>query len=352
MQTSEPPNSSREGVSLRNGERHAGSAPSARRRLLRRIVAIALSIALLSVVLYGGLSAFISTQLVYAPRSPVRSSPAAYGLSYHDVTFPARTDHLRIAGWFIPGVLPGGALTARRTLILVHGTRTNRADTGVGELPLSIALAKSGFAVLAFDMRGTGESASAPLSMGQFEQRDVLGAVDFLRSGPLPYPSLGRPRAIGGWGVSMGGATLLLAAAREPAIRAVVSDSAYDDVTPLLDQQLPKQAHLPPIFTPGVLASVHALYGIDLAQSRPLGVIGRIAPRPLLLIHGASDTLVSPSDLSRLAEAARRAPGARVSTWLVPGADHAQSYHVTSQQYVDRLTSFFTSALGTDGPSS
>jgi uncharacterized protein len=65
-------------------------------------------------------------------------------------------------------------------------------------LDFSAALARAGFAVRAYDTRGTGASDPAPDSLGSFERRDVLGAVDFLRSGPMPYPALGRPRVIGG----------------------------------------------------------------------------------------------------------------------------------------------------------
>src|SRR6185312_17074013 len=170
-----------------------------------------------------------------------------------DVTFPSREDHLQIQGWFIPGVLLDGSLTTRRTIIMVHGVRTNRADKDAGLLDLSGRLARQGFAVLAFDMRGSGSSSIAPLTLGYFEQRDVLGAVDFLQSGPVPFPELGRPDIIGGWGVSMGGATLLLAAARESAIRAVVSDCAYSDIIPILVREIPLNSRLPRLFTPGAL---------------------------------------------------------------------------------------------------
>jgi fermentation-respiration switch protein FrsA (DUF1100 family) len=245
-------------------------------------------------------------------------------------------------------VLPGGSLTVQRTVIVVHGTRTNRADKGAGLLNFSVALARHGFAVLAFDMRGTGESPPAPLSLGYFEQRDVLGAVDFLQSGPLPYPDLGRPRAIGGWGVSMGGATLILATAREPAIRAIVSDCAYADIIPILEREVPKGSHLPSTFTPGALLAAEALYGINYYAVRPVDVVAQIAPRPILFIHGDSDDYIPSSNMTTLANAALTAPNANVQTWLVPGANHAQSFNTHTQEYVARVVAFYTSALGTD----
>jgi fermentation-respiration switch protein FrsA (DUF1100 family) len=315
-------------------------------RWLPRLVATLLIGSGLLTLSYSGLCLYVATRLVYVAPTPVTTTPASLGLAYRDVTFPSRGDHVRLKGWYIPGVLPGGQLTTANTIIAVHGTRTNRTDPGVGLLALSGALARQGFAVLAFDMRGMGESPPAPISFGLAEQRDVLGAVDWLRSGALPYLALGRPHHLLGWGVSMGAATLLLAAAQEPAIEAIVSDSAYADLLPVLEKQLPPQSGLPAFFTPGILEAARALYGIDYAAVRPVDVVARLAPRPVLFIQGASDTYVPTSALRDLVLAASAAPGARVQSWLVPGADHAQSFHVAGAAYVTRVVALYRDALG------
>ncbi len=323
-------------------------AVKTRGRLARWLVVVLLLITGVGTLGYVGLSVYVATRLVYVPQQPIKKTPAALGLSYREVTFPAREDHLLLRGWFVPGVLPNGNLTAQRALIVVHGTRQNRTDLAAGVLDLTGEFARHGFAVLAFDMRGMGESPPAPLSLGYFEQRDVLGAVDFLRSGPLPYPELGRPRAIGGWGVSMGAATLLLAAAREPAIQAVVSDSAYADIVPVLEQQVPQGSGLPPAFTPGALLAAQALYGVNFYAVRPVDVVASLAPRLVLFIQGSADHYIPPSNEDELYAAARAAPDAHVGYWRVPGAAHAQSFHTAKGEYVDRVVAFFTVALGPD----
>jgi uncharacterized protein len=293
---------------------------------------------------YAGLSIYIATRLVYALQEPITATPAALGLAFHDVSFRSRGDGLLLRGWFIPGLLPDGRMTAQRVIIVVHGARANRADPGTGVRDFSAELARHGFAVLAFDLRGMGQSPPAPLSMGYAEQRDVLGAVDFLRSGPLPYPRLGRPRVIGGWGVSMGAATLLLAAAREPAIRAIVADSAYADILPILEREIPGRSGLPPAVTPGIVLAAWTLYGIDYRAIRPVDVVARIAPRPLLFIQGAADTFILPSN-ARVLAAAARGPHAHVHLWLVPGAPHAQGFHVAGKEYVRRVIAFLRASL-------
>ncbi len=247
-----------------------------------------------------------------------------------------------LSGWFIPGVLPGRHLTAERTLILVHGTGSNRASPLV--LNLSVDLARRGFAILAFDMRGMGRSERAPLSEGYFEQRDVLGAVDFLHSGNLPYQELGRTRAIAAWGDSMGAASVLLAAAREPAIRAVVSDSGFAALVPVLQSN----PLYPGAFIPSVLLTVQLLYGVNYYASRPVDVVASIAPRPLFFIQGSADSVVPPSNLKLLATAATSAPHAHILVWQVKGADHIESFTVMGEVYLNRVVAFFTQALGPD----
>jgi uncharacterized protein len=317
-------------------------------RRRRRLVAVLLILATVITSSYVAVSIYIATQLMVVPRTPIYATPASLGLQYKEVTFPSRDDHLPLPGWFIPGVLPGGHLTSQRTILMVHGDSTNRADKNVGILSLSGDLSRHGFAVLAFDMRGYGEAPAAPRSLGLYEQRDVLGAVDFLHSGPLPYPELGRPRAIAGWGVSLGGATLLLAAAQEPAIRAIVSDSAFADILPRLERDIPLRGHIPPLFTPGGLRAAQVLYGVDYYHTRPVDVVASIAPRPIFFIHVANDPDTPSSNLVALADAARRGPNANVQTWLVPGSKHARAYQTQGTVYVARIVAFYTAALGPD----
>ncbi|RAQ95845.1 hypothetical protein A4R35_09880 [Thermogemmatispora tikiterensis] len=49
-------------------------------------------------------------------------------------------------------------------------------------------------------------------------------------------------------------------------------------------------------------------------QVEPVRTIGRIAPRPILLIHGGNDTIVDPDDAMRLYQAAH----APKELWLIP----------------------------------
>lgn len=327
-----------------------------RHKVLQRIVAWLLIISGVLTAIYAGVAVFGAIFLTHPAYMPITETPAKYGLAFRDVTFESRGDHLKLRGWFIPGVMPGGQLTVARTILMVQGKDDNRTDPTLGLLDLSADFAQRGFAVLSFDLRGHGRSAPAPFSFGQFEQRDVLGAVDFLASGSLPYPELGRPRAIVGWGISTGATSLLLAAAQEPRLRAVVSDTAFAEVLPILEREIPYAGQseseprfsvLPPMLTPGIVLTVHLLYDVDFNSVHPADVVARLAPRPVLFIHGTTEPLVPVSQMADLVRAARTAPHAHVESWLVPGVvEHAQAYHEMGVVYVNRVVSFFGAALG------
>jgi fermentation-respiration switch protein FrsA (DUF1100 family) len=323
------------------------SASGPGKTLVRRLVASALLLAAVLFVGYAAFSVYAAGRIVYDTPLALTSTPADYGLKYTSVTFPSREDHIQLSGWFIPGLLPGGKLTTQRVIIMVHGAHQNRADPAAGVLDVGRELVFNGFAVLLFDMRGEGISPPAPFSLGIYEQRDALGAVDFIHNGRLPYPELGRPKVIGGWGVSMGAATLIFAGAQEKSIAAFVLDCPFAYGSPFYERGIP-QAGFPAFFTPGALVATKLLYGIDLYNDHPVDYIAKLAPRPLLLIHGLADKYTPPFNHYQLMRAALSASNANVQEWLVPDADHAQSFHTLRTQYVQKIVAFFNAGLGPD----
>jgi fermentation-respiration switch protein FrsA (DUF1100 family) len=313
------------------------SLGSLRRVFLRKKTFVILLTLLLAP--YSILSIALATLLTQPSASTLISTPADFGLHYQHVSFFSREDHVQLQGWFIPGVLADGHLTTQHAIIVVHGLHVNRSYSP--SIDASVALAQHGFAVLAFDLRGNGESAPARLSLGYYEQRDILGAVDFLRSGILPYAYLGRPHSIEGWGDSLGGATLLLAASQEPAIQAIVTDSAFADASSLIREK----SDIPGILQPGCLLAAKLLYGIDYDQVQPVDVVAKIAPRPLLLIHGTADNVVPFENMLLLVTAARKGHDAHVQTWTLPGIAHVNGIVQDRSEYIQRIVTFFQRAL-------
>lgn len=144
-----------------------------------------------------------------APRS-VAAGAATLGLAgARDVNFLA-SDRVRLSGWYVPG--RNGA-----AVIVLHGSHGTRSDVLTHLRMLNAA----GYAVLAFDARGHGQSQGETNALGWRGARDIAGAVAFLQRQPGVDP-----RRIAALGLSMGAEEALRAAASGIPLSAVVAEGA------------------------------------------------------------------------------------------------------------------------------
>ncbi len=81
-------------------------------------------------------------------------------------------------------------------------------------------------------------------------------------------------------------------------------------------------------------------YGYDIAQSRPVDEIGKIAPRPIFLIHCANDAMILLSQMEQLKAAA---PAAQ--TWVLPSCQHSLGYNVDPAAYEQKVIGFYDQSL-------
>src|SRR5262249_20462330 len=77
--------------------------------------------------------------------------------------------------------------------------------------------------------------------------------------------------------------------------------------------------------------------GYHFNQVEPLRDIARLAPRPILLIHGLKDSIVDPQDAPLLYKAASEPK----ELWLEPKADHCGSYFESRVAYTQKVSAFF-----------
>jgi fermentation-respiration switch protein FrsA (DUF1100 family) len=91
---------------------------------------------------------------------------------------------------------------------------------------------------------------------------------------------------------------------------------------------------------PSVLLMNRAISGYDICDSRPVNEIGKIAPRPVLLIHSTDDQLVTVSNAYALKSA-----GPSAQTWIVSGPEHARIYNAGPAEYVRHVSEFFNAML-------
>jgi len=261
-------------------------------------------------------------------RSITRRTPADYGLAYDDVTFrSAHVDRIKLSGWLVPAADPRGLV------ILCHGHGGSRRGT----LRKAVMFNRYHFTTLLFDFRACGSSEGAYRTLGYNETDDVLGAVDFVRE-IKEIKSL----PIGVVGQSMGGAAAIRAAARCTEIRGVVAEATYAQLEAVMRRRV--RLCVGP-FAPAIARSCYRLgtqkIGTDLGEVSPERDIGRISPRPVMLIQDSLDIVCPRSESNRLYDAARH-PKER---WIVPRAPHTLAHRVAPKEYERRVCDFLTRAL-------
>lgn len=299
-----------------------------RGRALRWAAAGVLLLAVLGVV---GVSVYVGWSLTHAQPRPVDTDPSEFGLAYEAVEFQA-SDGILLRGWFIP------AESGSRTVIFAHGYTSNRLESGVPALGLARSLVESGFNVLLFDFRNSGESDGDVTTLGYHEVKDLHGAVDWLKR-----ERAAQAEKIGVIGFSMGAVTAILAAAGEPGIEAVVADSPFSDLRSYLAENMPVWTGLPDVpFTWTILSLLPPLLGLEMDAVSPRAVMPHLE-QPVLLIHTDGDNAIPVTESEILAAAGR--PD-RTELWVVPGTRHVGARQVDPAAYDSRVIEFFRRALG------
>jgi dipeptidyl aminopeptidase/acylaminoacyl peptidase len=292
---------------------------------------IALSLFVVIIAIYFGLSGYMASNLTQIDREPLNTTPESKGLAYEDISFPSYEDSLQLKGWFIPSP------ASRRVILLVHGKSYHRANPDIGMLDVAEALVRNGFNIFTFDLRGYGESEGKRFSLGYYEQRDLKGAVGYILSRGYRTDQIG----VIGW--SMGGATTMVTAGTTPEIKAIVIDSGYADLVDILDVQIPRESGLPPIFTFGILSMARVLHGINLYSIKPVDSVSRLEDRHIFIIHGEADSLVPVEHARRIFSVIEDQPGNEI--WLLPGVGHVDAYQSAPDEYIRRVVAFFDREL-------
>jgi dipeptidyl aminopeptidase/acylaminoacyl peptidase len=225
-------------------------------------------------------------------------------------------------------------------------------------VPYCDFLRKEGFDIFAFEPRCQGDSDAMPgyeplQWVTAFEVQDFKSAVEYLRSRPDADP-----RGIGLFGLSKGGSAGLLEAARDGYVRCFVTDGIFATHTTMVPYMRKwiaiynKRIRLQKLL-PRFVYSLIARDAIGRIQRKRRchfphleRVLGRLAPRPLLMIHGGADNYIKPEMARELFDRA----GEPKELWLVEGAKHNQAFHQATEEYQRRVLAFFVSHLAGEAP--
>jgi uncharacterized protein len=206
--------------------------------------------------------------LLYLPSREIVQTPATAGLPFADVALQTE-DGERLHGWWIPA----GASTIAHVL-LCHGNAGNVSD----RLAHVALLSAAGFDVLAFDYRGYGHSSGRPSEHGTY--RDARAARDAL----LRQDGVDGARVLY-LGESLGGAVALALSIEVPPA-GLILQSTFTSVRAMARLHYP---FIPRALVPDAYPS--------------LSIIRRLRA-PVLVLHGARDSIVPLMDGEALFDAA------------------------------------------------
>jgi fermentation-respiration switch protein FrsA (DUF1100 family) len=221
-------------------------------------------------------------------------------------------DGIRLAAWYTP---PRNSAV----ILLAHGYGDNRPEW------IHALLAKKGYGVLSWDARAHGESGGEISTIGYLEVLDVQAALDFV----LTQPGV---EHVGAWGGSMGGATIIRAAADFPAIEAIFIDSSFASLDEEFNYLVPY-----PLLNPLAKSLAQIETGIQIDEIDPLADIGLISPRPVYIVHSLGDTVAPPDAGERLYNAAFEPR----YLWVEDDAPHLSIHLDNPRRYKNRLIGFF-----------
>lgn len=296
----------------------------ANRSLLKRVIAV--GAALLGFVGFvAAVAEYGHRQIISSFRSEFRDDPERWGMSaVREIDLVAR-DGLRLHSWLFR------SSEAVASVIMLHGHGGNKHAM----LPLAHMLYPR-FNVMLLDHRGHGESEGTRTTIGYEERLDVHAAVDYLlEQGMGP---------VGIFGMSMGGATAILAAAEDPRIAAIVADSPFARLRWAVGQRARLRGY--PAFMTSAVAyagclatALHLRYRMQAFD--PVEVVHLLAPRPFLLTHGVEDDVIPVANAHALFGRAAEPK----ELWLMPGLKHCQALDECYDEFKARIVAFYERTL-------
>lgn len=250
----------------------------------------------------------------YYPDRVEYATPRNAGLVYEPVTFNS-ADGTRLSGWFVPARGVRHAREAKGTIIHMHGNARNMTAHWryVEWVP------DRGYNLFLFDYRGYGRSEGRPGPKGVLD--DAVAALDYVRSRKDVDA-----HKLFVFGQSLGGMIALASTgASSHGIRAVVAEAPFYSYTAIANDHAPGAG----LF----LEDTHSA-----AQ-----YVAKIAPIPLLLIHGTDDTVVPYAHSERLMAEAGKPK--RLETIVGGAHNDAMLAHIRGSKYRDMMMAFFDAAL-------
>ena len=289
------------------------------------LVALVLTFFLAVVPLF--VATIFTTNRFHFPDPNDGKTPQDFRMPYRSVTFQS-SDGIDLTGWYMPAA--GAALAAAAgTIIYAHGQNRTRIEL----LPMAQFAHGLGYNGLVFDLRHAGASGGSVSSGGYWERLDLEAAVRYA----LDQEHAARPVVL--WGVSLGAAASLMAAAEDPDVAAVISDStflSFDDTAhhhwKLFFRGWPQ---FPMVNQTIAFVEWRAHFRASDFDLRT--AVTRINPRPVLFVGVEGDPRMPPL-IAQTLYGLSTSPNRMLL--IVPGNRHGEGFHSGTAQYEQAVKEF------------
>jgi len=223
-----------------------------------------------------------------------------------------------LAAWLLVPDQPKAAV------VLLHGVHANRWHM----LPRAELLWRSGYVVLMPDLQAHGESTGNRITFGYLEARDATACLQYLRQ---RFPQL----HVGGVGVSLGGAALVLAG-QAAGSEADVLEAVFPTIAEATDNRLAMRVGpFSSVLSPLLLLQLKPGLGVGVDELRPVESIRQLHC-PVLILSGSADRHTTEAQTRALFAAANEPK----ELWLVPGASHDDLLRFDEAGYAEHVVGF------------
>ena len=249
---------------------------------------------------------------------------AARTMSYKNVEITSR-DGLTLRGKYYE-YRPGAPIE-----LMLHGYRGNAERDLSGGILRAFAI---GHSVLLVDNRGAGNSDGCTSSFGVCESEDCILWIDYI----LDYIDFSAKIIL--TGVSMGAATVLLAACNENLpqnVVGVLADCGYTSAEEIISKVITEMG-LPARFVMPFVKVAAMIFGkFDLSEAAPIDIIDECRI-PVIFYHGDKDKFV-PYEMS--VENFEKCGSEKKKLVTIEGAGHGLCYITNPSKYIKELKDFF-----------
>ena len=263
-------------------------------------------------------------KLITAPmemRKLPDETPANYEMPFEDVIVTS-SDGVKLAGWFVPS--QNGAV-----IIMQHGYKSTRKEL----LNEAEMMYRHGYGILLTSVRAHDYSEGEMITFGMYEVNDMDAWYQYLLTRADIHPD-----KIGILGNSYGGMLAIQYASVNENIKAVVADCAFSSLNDTVEKSVTYFTDLPAFpFAPLIVFWAERETGFKTEDIDATMWIAKISPRPVFLMQGGADEIISANSGQRLYDAA----GEPKELWFDSTLGHVKFDKDRAAEFEKRVSDYF-----------